>query len=75
MASTFRFALSVQRQSYGQYCLRSYFLDYDGVLHTTGEPRQATANDPSALECEQNDSSYKDVVWPVPQGIAGRSGR
>lgn len=61
-----RFALSVQCQSYGQNCLRSYFLDYDGVLHATGEPRQATADDPPALECEESDSPCKDVVWPVP---------
>jgi hypothetical protein len=60
------FALSVQCQSYGQNCLRSYFLDYDGVLHATGEPREATADDPPALECESNDSVCKGVVWPVP---------
>ena len=61
-----RFALSMQCESYGQNCLRSYFLDYDGVVHATGEPRQATADDPPALECEESDSSCKDVVWPVP---------
>jgi hypothetical protein len=59
-----RFALSVQCQSYGQDCLRSYFLDYDGVLHATGEPRQATSDDPPALECEASDSPCKDVIWP-----------
>lgn len=58
------FALSVQCQSYGQNCLRSYFLDYDDALHATGEPRQATADDPPALECEGSDSPCKDVVWP-----------
>jgi hypothetical protein len=47
------FALSVQCHSYGQICLRSYFLDYDGVIHGTGEPRQATADDPAALDCER----------------------
>lgn len=61
-----RFALSVQCQSYGENCLRSYFLDYDGVVHATGEPRQATADDPPALECEESDSPCKDVVWPRP---------
>lgn len=66
VGSPSRFALSVQCQSYGQNCLRSYFLGYDGVLHATGEPRQATADDPPALECEESDSSCKDVVWPVP---------
>jgi hypothetical protein len=60
-----RFALSAQCQSYGQNCLRSYFLDYDGVVHSTGEPRQATADDPPALECEQNDQPCKDVGWSI----------
>jgi hypothetical protein len=60
-----RFALSVQCQSYGQNCLRSYFLDYDGVVHGTGEPRQATADDPPALECEQNDQRCQDVGWSI----------
>jgi len=59
------FALSVQCQRYGQVCLRSYFLDYDGVVHGTGEPRQATVDDPPALECEQNDWPCKDVGWSI----------
>ncbi|MGC1438566.1 MAG: hypothetical protein WA847_21915, partial [Terriglobales bacterium] len=62
-----RFALSVQCQRYGQICLRSYFLDYDGVIHGTGEPRQATTDDPPALECERNDSPCKDVGWSIDQ--------
>lgn len=64
-ANPSRFALSVQCQSYGENCLRSYFLDYGGILHGTGEPRQATADDPPALECEESDSACKDVVWPA----------
>jgi hypothetical protein len=66
VGSPSRFALSAQCQSYGRNCLRSYFLDYDGVLHATGEPRQATADDPLALECEESDSACKDVGWPIP---------
>jgi hypothetical protein len=61
-----RFALSVQCQSYGRECLRSYFLDYGGVIHATGEPRQATADDPAALECEASDSQCTGVGWSVP---------
>jgi hypothetical protein len=61
-----RFALSEQCQSYGENCLRSYFLDYDGVVHATGEPRQATTDDAPGLECEESDSPCKDVVWPDP---------
>ena len=60
-----RFALSAQCQRYGQVCLRSYFLDYDGVVHGTGEPRQATADDPPALECEQRDGPCEDVGWSI----------
>jgi hypothetical protein len=60
------FALSVQCQSYGHDCLRSHFLDYDGALHATGEPREATTDDPPALECETSDSACKGVVWPAP---------
>jgi hypothetical protein len=59
------FLLSAQCQSYGQGCLRSYFLDYGGTLHATGKPRAATAQDPPALECEGGDSVCADVEWPV----------
>jgi hypothetical protein len=59
------FAISAQCQSYGENCLRSYFVDYDGVVHATGEPRPATAEDPPALDCEQSDSPCQDVVWPA----------
>ncbi len=61
------FALSAQCQRYGQICLRSYFLDYDGVVHGTGEPRQATADDPPALECEQHDGPCQGVGWSIDQ--------
>ena len=60
-----QFALSAQCQSYGQDCLRSYFLDYGGVMHATGEPRAATAEDPPALACEGDDSECAGVEWPV----------
>jgi hypothetical protein len=55
------YAISVQCQSYGKDCLRSYFLDYEGVIHATGEPRQATADDPLALDCEGSDAQCKGV--------------
>lgn len=61
-----RYALAAQCLSYGQDCLRSYFVDYDGVLHATGEPRAATADDAYALECESNDSQCEGVIWPAP---------
>jgi hypothetical protein len=60
-----QFAIWVQCQSYGQNCLRGYFLDYDGVIHGTGEPRLATREDPPALDCEILPSECKDVSWSV----------
>jgi len=47
-----KFALSAQCRTYAMNCLRSYFADYDGSMHATPEPRQATANDPLAERCE-----------------------
>ena len=59
-----QFALSVQCKSYGQNCLRSYFADYDGSIHATGEPRQATAKDPAFSRCERFfDGECDDVIW------------
>jgi len=58
-----RFAISVRCKSYGQNCLRSYFADYDGSLHATGEPRQATAHDPAPLRCENANSECEDIIW------------
>jgi hypothetical protein len=66
-----QFALSAHCQSYGENCLRSYFLDRDGVLHATGEPRDATAQDALALDCEASDSPCRDVLWPSSARISG----
>ena len=55
------YAISARCQSYGKDCLRSYFLDYDGVVHATGEPREATVDDPVALDCEASDAPCKGV--------------
>jgi len=59
-----QFALSVLCKSYGQNCLRSYFADYDGSIHATGEPRQATAKDPAFSRCERFfGGECNDVIW------------
>jgi len=58
-----RFALSAQCKRYGEICLRSYFVDYDGSLHATGEPRPATADDPAPLRCENASSECEDIIW------------
>jgi hypothetical protein len=57
------FALSAQCKSYGSNCLRSYFADYDGSIHATSEPRQATAGDPLAVRCEFAFGECPDVDW------------
>ena len=58
-----RFAISAQCKRYGEICLRSYFTDYDGSLHATGEPRQATADDPAPPRCEKGASECEDMIW------------
>jgi hypothetical protein len=60
-----QFAIIAQCQSYAENCLRSYFLDYDGVIHGTAEPRQPERGDPPALDCEIVASECKDVRWSV----------
>jgi hypothetical protein len=61
-----RFAVSSKCKSYGQNCVRSFFADFDGSIHATGEPRQATADDPPPIKCENGFSECEDVNWPVP---------
>jgi hypothetical protein len=58
-----RFALSAQCKRYGEICLRSYFVDYDGSMHATAEPRAATADDPAPPRCEKVASECEDIVW------------
>jgi hypothetical protein len=60
-----QFGIIAQCQSYAENCLRSYFLDYDGVIHGTAEPRQPAREDPPALDCEIVPSECKDVRWSV----------
>jgi hypothetical protein len=60
------FALSVQCMSYGEACLRSYYLDYDDTKHATAEPRRATAQDPGLQPCETA-QVCEDTVWTRSQ--------
>ena len=61
------FAVSVTCVSYGEGCIRSYFMDDDGTIHATPEPRPATAQDPELLPCEKAFGFYgpvcDDPVW------------
>jgi len=61
-----RFALSARCQSYGEKCIRSFFLGYDGGVHQTVEPRSATAEDPLIPDCEKYGQTCRDVDWAVP---------
>jgi hypothetical protein len=58
------YAIAATCQRYGHDCIRSYFLDADGVTHATPEPREATAVDPPALPCEVEYQNCGDVQWP-----------
>ena len=58
-----RYALSARCKSYGQNCLRSYFVDYDGSMHAIAEPRAATADDPAPPRCEKGASECEDMIW------------
>jgi len=59
-----KFALSAQCKRYGQSCLRSFFMDYDGNVHGTGEPREATVKDPPSPKCEEVQTlECTDIFW------------
>jgi len=60
------FGLSVRCRGYAKNCLRSFFLDFGGVIHGTGEPRQATADDTPSPLCETGRTTCLDVDWSVP---------
>ena len=64
------FAVSAACTSYGQECIRSYFLDYDGTVHATSEPRAATAQDPILLPCETA-QVCDDPVWTPDEQPSG----
>ncbi|MGC2464878.1 MAG: hypothetical protein WA517_06750 [Candidatus Acidiferrum sp.] len=61
-----RYAISADCQSYGNACIRSFFLDFDGEVHQTPEPRPATAHDKLIPDCEKFAQSCRDIDWPIP---------
>lgn len=65
-ANPTRYSLSALCQSYGNACMRSFFLDQDGETHQTSEPRQATARDPLIPDCEKFAQTCRDIDWPLP---------
>lgn len=64
------FAISLECVAYGARCLRSYFLDYDGNIHATPEPRAATYQDPGLLPCESA-TICDDPIWTASEQPGG----
>ncbi len=60
------YTISAVCQSYGDACIRSFFLDQTGEIHETSEPRQPTADDPLIPDCEKYAQTCRDIDWPVP---------
>jgi len=58
------FSIAFTCMHYGKTCIRSYFLDTDGSIHATPEPRQATPDDPEMDPCEQRECR-NDPIWPI----------
>jgi hypothetical protein len=61
-----RYTASSVCQSYGEACIRSFFIDDDGEVHQTSEPRRATAHDPLIPDCEKYAQACRDIDWPLP---------
>lgn len=60
------YAISAVCQSYGDACIRGFFLDQSGEIHETSEPRQPSADDPLIPDCEKYAQTCRDIDWPVP---------
>jgi hypothetical protein len=61
-----KFAITARCLAYGKRCVRSFYLDYDGNVHGTGEPRAATENDPVSAQCETGTTNCEDTDWRNP---------
>jgi hypothetical protein len=62
-----RYAVSSTCKSYGEGCLRSFLLNYDGEAHQTSEPRAATPQDPLIPDCDKYAQTCRDIDWPMPE--------
>src|SRR5258708_2413911 len=61
------FAISATCSRYGDGCIRSYLLDFDGAIHGTAEPRPATSKDAVVTHCELYGSACDDEArWTRP---------
>jgi hypothetical protein len=62
-----RYAVSSTCKSYGESCVRSFLLNYDGEAHQTSEPRAATPQDPLIPDCDKFAQTCRDIDWPMPE--------
>jgi hypothetical protein len=62
-----RYAVTSTCKSYGESCLRSFLLNYDGEAHQTSEPRAATPQDPLIPDCDKYAQTCRDIDWPMPE--------
>jgi hypothetical protein len=60
------YTISSTCQSYGEACIRSFFLDQNGEIHETSEPRLPTAHDRLIPDCEKYGQTCRDIAWPQP---------
>src|SRR5579864_1044136 len=66
--------ISAVCRSYGEQCIRSYLVDFDGRVHWTAQPRPATAADAVlsttkiGSPCEGPPPCADAVEWPMPRG-------
>jgi hypothetical protein len=60
------YMISAVCQSYGDACIRSFFVDQNGEIHETSEPRQPTARDRLIPDCEKYGQTCRDIDWPQP---------
>jgi hypothetical protein len=62
-----QYAVSSRCKSYGEGCLRSFLLNYDGEVHQTSEPRAATPQDPLIPDCDRYGQTCRNIDWPMPE--------
>jgi hypothetical protein len=62
-----RYAVTSTCKSYGEGCLRSFLLNYDGEPHQTSEPRAAMPKDPLIPDCDKYAQTCRDIDWPMPE--------
>ena len=63
-----RFSVSADCHSYGDACIRSFFIEPAGEIHQTIEPRPATPTDPLIPDCAKYAQTCRDIDWPLPPG-------